>query len=249
MLNPITKPSVSRRLFLYRLAGLSGSLWFGTAANRLHAGVTMHHVVKGDSLSEIAVRYGTSVRELKQINGLNSDLIRTGQRLKVRPLAGSLPPTALRELEGIKIARTKWRHLVVHHSATAMGNAKSFDRYHRQRGMENGLAYHFVIGNGNKSGDGQIEVGSRWRGQLNGGHVKNNWYNTNSIGICLVGNFEKYGPPTAQQLSSLYRLIAHLKQSASKKPLKILVHKEIKGEQTLCPGQHFPLNDLHKRFS
>jgi hypothetical protein len=42
------------------------------------------------------------------------------------------------------------------YSAIKDGNAASYDRAHRRRGMENGLAYHFVIGNGVDSGDGEI---------------------------------------------------------------------------------------------
>ena len=40
----------------------------------------------------------------------------------------------------------------------------------RIENMQNGLAYHFVIGNGTSTGNGQIEVGDRWRRQINGGH-------------------------------------------------------------------------------
>ena len=65
-----------------------------------------------------------------------------------------------------------------------------FDASHRKRGMQNGLAYHFVIGNGTDTQDRQIEMGSRWLKQLQGGHVKNHYINEVGIGICLVGNFE-----------------------------------------------------------
>lgn len=42
-----------------------------------------YKVVSGDTLSGIAARYGTTVSKLKSQNGLNSDLIRVGQGLKV----------------------------------------------------------------------------------------------------------------------------------------------------------------------
>ena len=38
------------------------------------------------------------------------------------------------------------------------------DHWHRDRGFDE-LGYHFVIGNGTNSGDGQIEVGPRWTKQ------------------------------------------------------------------------------------
>jgi N-acetylmuramoyl-L-alanine amidase len=38
-------------------------------------------VKRGDSLSEIAERFGTSSRELRQLNNLRSDTIQVGQQL------------------------------------------------------------------------------------------------------------------------------------------------------------------------
>lgn len=40
-------------------------------------------VKRGDSLSEIAARYGLSVKALRELNGLKSDVIRVGQKLEV----------------------------------------------------------------------------------------------------------------------------------------------------------------------
>jgi membrane-bound lytic murein transglycosylase D len=41
-------------------------------------------VKKGESLSVIARRNGTTVARIKQLNGLKSDNIRIGQRLRLR---------------------------------------------------------------------------------------------------------------------------------------------------------------------
>ena len=70
--------------------------------------------------------------------------------------------------------------------------------------MQNGLAYHFVIGNGTSTGNGQIEVGDRWRRQINGGHVHSDYLNNISLGICLVGDFNR-GQPTRAQLGRVRR--------------------------------------------
>lgn len=43
-----------------------------------------HKVKKGDTLSEIAAKYGVRVSTLKRLNNLRSDLIRIGQVLKIR---------------------------------------------------------------------------------------------------------------------------------------------------------------------
>ncbi|MEM9282083.1 MAG: LysM peptidoglycan-binding domain-containing protein [Verrucomicrobiota bacterium] len=44
---------------------------------------TYHRVMTGETLYSLSRRYGTSVDELKRINGLSSDQIRSGQSLRV----------------------------------------------------------------------------------------------------------------------------------------------------------------------
>ena len=74
---------------LKRLNGLSGSLirvgqrLRVTRAVTEAGGVTWYRVRWGDNLSVIAHRFGTSVRQLKRLNGLSGNLIRVGQRLRV----------------------------------------------------------------------------------------------------------------------------------------------------------------------
>lgn len=56
-----------------------------------------HVVVAGDTLGKIAARYGTSVAAFREINGLKSDVIRTGQKLKVptgKKTASTVKPAA-----------------------------------------------------------------------------------------------------------------------------------------------------------
>ncbi|MSR22407.1 MAG: LysM peptidoglycan-binding domain-containing protein [Gemmatimonadetes bacterium] len=60
-----------------------------TRPNEGTAEVT-HQVTRGETLSEIAVRYGTSVARLRTENGMSGDLVRAGQRLRL-PVAGSTP--------------------------------------------------------------------------------------------------------------------------------------------------------------
>ena len=50
-------------------------------------------VKRGDSLTKIADRFGMSVEELKRLNGLTSNLIRPGQRLRVRAASARQSPT------------------------------------------------------------------------------------------------------------------------------------------------------------
>lgn len=214
------------------------------------ADTTLYTVKKNDTLGHIALRFGVSVKELKQANGLKNDLIKVGQKLRI---PGHTAPTdalsAVRAANAsITVKVDNWKRIVVHHSAIKYGNVKKYDRAHRERGMKNGLAYHFVIGNGIDSGDGEIEIGPRWTKQLHGGHVKNHAVNLNSIGICLVGNFEK-NHPSKRQLNSFTQLVDWLQKDVLKKKTLFAGHKDLKGEQTVCPGRNFPLAAMHARYS
>lgn len=135
-----------------------------------------------------------------------------------------------------------WTHIVLHHSAGSVGDAAAFDKLHRERGSWRGLGYDFVIGNGTLSGDGEIEVGDRWRSQEDGAHCKKDGMNRKAIGICFVGNFETSRGLSASQLLSGAELIQHLAARFAIPPENILGHGKVKGAETLCPGKHFPMD-------
>ncbi|MFL2833727.1 MAG: LysM peptidoglycan-binding domain-containing protein [Coraliomargaritaceae bacterium] len=209
-------------------------------------------VVKGDTLGKIAQRHAISIRELKAANNLSRDLILVGQNLRIPGNADrqnapteDLMAKVRAATAGIKVQRDKWQRIVVHHSAIKYGNVKKYDAAHRLRGMQNGLAYHFLIGNGIDAGDGEIEIGPRWQKQQAGGHVKNHLINQTAIGICLIGNFEKTHP-SRKQLTAFTQLMDWLQGVALGKKVHFAGHRELKGEQTVCPGKHFPLA-LHAR--
>jgi N-acetyl-anhydromuramyl-L-alanine amidase AmpD len=121
-------------------------------------------------------------------------------------------------------------------------------RVHKARGMKNGLAYHFVISNGSrKAYDGEVYIGSRWKGQLDGGHVKKLSLNKTSIGICLIGNFEKK-VPTTKQLIALEGLCEYLMKRCSITKSQVTTHKIIHPGHTACPGKLFSLPSLIRRL-
>ncbi len=135
----------------------------------------------------------------------------------------------------------RWKCIVVHHSGTSAGCASVFHQAHLDRGWDE-LGYHFVIGNGTGSSDGQIEVGSRWYKQKHGAHCKTagNWHNEHGIGICMVGNFE-HGRPSARQLASLDKLVKFLMAKTSIPAGKVIGHREAPGTHTVCPGSNTPI--------
>lgn len=204
-------------------------------------------VRKGDTLSHIARRHKVSVAALKRANHLSGDLIRTGQTLRIPGEAETTDFLAsVRERNAsIDVRTNNWDTIVAHHSAIKYGNADVYDRAHRRRGMQNGLAYHFVIGNGIDSGDGEIEIGPRWTNQLLGGHVRSYEVNLTAIGICLVGNFE-VNHPTPRQLTAFTQLVEWLQREVLHRKTRFAGHKDI--EKNLCPGRNFPLAAMHERF-
>jgi len=147
-----------------------------------------------------------------------------------------------------KVKRDRWKYIVIHHSGTSKGSAEVFDHYHRMvRGMENGMAYHFVIGNGSYTGDGQIEVGDRWLKQKAGGHLYSEFLNEISIGICFVGNFNAE-KPTARQVAACIELVDYLRKICPGSRPKFVLHREINPRPTECPGKLFPGDALRKRL-
>lgn len=213
-------------------------------------------VRKGDSLSSIASRFGVSQSALSSRNGISSpNLIKIGQKIII-PVKGStvkapslLPNSLLRTLATIRPKSGKWKKIIIHHSATPVDDAMNMHRVHKARGMKNGLAYHFVISNGSrKATDGEVFIGGRWKGQLDGGHVKKLSWNQTCIGICLIGNFE-IKPPTSRQMKTLEGLCEYLMKRCSIPKSQVTTHKVLHKGHTACPGKYFSLPSLTRRLN
>ena len=149
------------------------------------------------------------------------------------------------------VQRSRWKFIIVHNSGTRQGNARAFEYYHRRvRKMQNGMAYHFVVGNGTSSGNGQIEIGDRWRRQINGGHVHSDYLNNISLGICLVGDFNR-DRPTNAQLEATEELIKYLRERCGRvegRAIPVRPHREMNPPRwaTDCPGDAFPYGWFRK---
>jgi len=134
----------------------------------------------------------------------------------------------------------KVRRIIIHHSSSDFGSAEEFHKWHRARGWS-GIGYHYVIGNGEGAGDGEIQIGRLSLYQ--GAQCKSN--NSDSIGVVLVGSFNnKY--PTDEQMKSLIELLATLcfvhkidptGRYALKGGFKVSGHRD--WNQTDCPGNKF----------
>ena len=135
-----------------------------------------------------------------------------------------------------------WKYIVLHHSANPTGGYDSIDREHRKRLGWNGCGYHFVIGNGTETPDGQVEVAQRWTNQKHGVHCrdgKNPDVNEYGIGICLVGDFEN-APPTSKQVAAGRALVAYLGDRYKIAADHTETHSHLAANPTACPGKMFP---------
>lgn len=141
----------------------------------------------------------------------------------------------------------QWRYIVIHHSASDIGSLGKLDQWHKDKGWD-GCGYHFVIGNGTDSGDGQIQASRRWLEQGIGAHTRlnpafardrgleTNYYNECGIGVVLVGNFDT-GAPDPRQMAALARLLNYLMARCQIPESRVVTHGGV--DQTHCPGHYF----------
>ncbi|MEM1165070.1 MAG: peptidoglycan recognition family protein [Planctomycetota bacterium] len=158
--------------------------------------------------------------------------------------ATSSPPAAAALIEETaspldRAEATRWDAIVIHDSGTPMGSAQTLAARDTARGIR-GLGMHFVIGNGQGAGDGEIQVGYRWDDQLPGAHTVGtdaDFYNRRGIGICLIGDGERR-PFTDAQLASLAALVRELRDRCGISGESVVLQREI--GPTASPGRLFP---------
>ncbi|MEY3230682.1 MAG: hypothetical protein RL689_771 [Planctomycetota bacterium] len=146
------------------------------------------------------------------------------------------------------LQRARWKSIVIHHSDSAFGDQASLEKDARLRNLK-GIGYHFVIGNGNGMGDGELFVTPRWNQQRQGAHVaggKGEAYNRESIGICLVGDGDRQ-KFTRAQISRLIQLIDTLQAELRIPADRVLLHREIAAVGS--PGSLFPAADVRRALA
>ncbi len=135
-----------------------------------------------------------------------------------------------------------WQYIVLHHSDNPTGSYGEIDRLHREQLGTTGCGYHFVIGNGTLSPDGQIEVTQRWSDQKAGAHCRDARtaaVNDYGIGICLVGDLDT-SPPTPRQIEAAQALVAYLEDRYAIPTERAGSHAQLASNPTACPGKYFP---------
>ena len=95
--------------------------------------INMYHIVgPQETLWRISKSYAVSIETLMRVNRItNPTQIKNGQRLMIPNTYGPRPVVPLYPVE-------RWTHIVIHHTATHVGNAFVIDQMHHQRGFWNG---------------------------------------------------------------------------------------------------------------
>jgi len=125
--------------------------------------------------------------------------------------------------------RSKTDTLVLHHAAAMSCTVEDIHRWHLANGWL-GIGYHYFV-----SKLGGIYLGRPEN--VMGAHAES--HNDHTIGICAEGDFEKETMPTPQKEA----IIALIKDILTRYPgLAIKGHRDLNA--TLCPGQHYPFNEI-----
>lgn len=169
----------------------------------------------------------------------------TGGGLSIPPLMALAGPSTVEQVfnPSVPIAKGRWQAIVIHDSGSPVGTPASMDAQARAMNL-NGLGYHFVLGNGSGLDDGEIHMGARWMNQTPGAHAAGkdaDWFNLNSIGICMVGDGDRQ-KPTAAQMRGLVQLTASLARQLNIPADRIYFHSDI--AQTTSPGRLFPKQEF-----
>ena len=129
------------------------------------------------------------------------------------------------------MAREETDYIVIHCAATKPSmdiGVKDIDKWHRQRGWRK-VGYHYVI-----KRDGEVEIG-RELDEV-GAHAKG--FNSNSVGICLVGGLSEDGKPennyTDEQWIALRETVNQLKLPYPE--AEVLGHRDLPDVKKACPS-------------
>lgn len=126
----------------------------------------------------------------------------------------------------VPLNRLKWRNVVL--------SARSV------LGEDLHGKYHFLIRYDRLSDKAEVIPTPLWKRQAEGDHVRVPGfdYNANSIGICLIGDFQNTRPP-GRQYRTLVKLTREIQQVFNISPDYIYLHSNL-DRHSSSPGSAFP---------
>jgi hypothetical protein len=180
--------------------------------------------------------------------------------MEIEPPLASWIREKKKDIESIRWAENPSviTHIVIHHSLTKDGPVKDWDairRYHMETNGWNSIGYH--CGLERIKDDYQVMLGRPL--DKRGAHVKDGGFNNKSIGICVVGNWDRESPPEKQWILTRL-LVENLRTLYTSKGMlipkeNVIGHWEAQAQAGLapnlrksCPGRLFDLNKFRSEL-
>ena len=135
--------------------------------------------------------------------------------------------------------------IILHCSDTPDSDSCSFDaikRYHIEHNRWSNIGYHYVI----EQIDSNVTLLYGRKPYVIGAHCKAKGRNHDSIGVCVVGKFDKK-PPVQQIFDYTCLFIAELCTVFDICPTQVYGHCEFDNKKT-CPGKMWDLEKTRKKI-
>lgn len=130
----------------------------------------------------------------------------------------------------------KIKFIAVHHSQRKIDSVKRIRDLHVKINKWEDIGYHWLIDKKGKLCKGRSE-------KFIGAHVYG--HNKNSLGVCLIGNYDEE-KPTKKQIQTLIKFLKE-KTKKYKIPVKnILGHREFPDVTKTCPGKFVDMDEIRK---
>lgn len=146
----------------------------------------------------------------------------------------------------------KISHIVIHHSLTKDGkelNWRAIRKFHIEEHGWRDIGYHYGI---ERVGDDITIQYGRPVTQI-GAHVAG--MNSNTIGICIVGNYDKIKPPK-DMLERAGAVVRTLQSAFAVPRSRVIGHREAqkmlgmkKEERKSCPGTKFDMDMFRRDYA
>jgi hypothetical protein len=132
------------------------------------------------------------------------------------------------------LPRLRFKHIVIHHTASSEENYQSIKDYHAKRHGWQDAAYHLILSNGSTRVPlGYLEATGRYRSLSYSLATRSRYYNLTGLHLCVVGNYSETSMP-AELRGPLAHALAVLQQRFHISDGQILFHRDC--NDTQCPG-------------
>ena len=133
-----------------------------------------------------------------------------------------------------------WKFIYIHHSRSMTSGSENITQPNGE------LSDHFVIGNGQGLGDGEVQMGQRWETQHSAAApTRGTRIDPQCISICIVGDFDQ-NRPTPTQIQRLAELVKTL-QAHYRIPLENVAFAD-QAQSVAGTGRYFPVTAFRQQL-